>query len=238
MNHLRVYNQIIDRAKSEPRIKGGDTYYEAHHIIPECMGGSGKVTDLYSNPNIVLLTAREHFLCHWLLHEIYPANTKLAVAFHIMCRVSNNRQSRYTPSSRIIEYAKLKMKEAKKLFRHSDETKRIIGEAGKGRIVSKESIAKRVATRRAGDNYVRSREALLKDSNSKKGVKFSEEHKKRISEGNKKRWIKLSEEERKAIFKSTKGKPKVVVECPYCNKVGGEGAMHRWHFNNCKNKTV
>jgi hypothetical protein len=26
------------------------------------------------------------------------------------------------------------------------------------------------------------------------------------------------------------------VTCPYCNKAGGLGIMHRWHFNNCKNK--
>ena len=25
------------------------------------------------------------------------------------------------------------------------------------------------------------------------------------------------------------------VICPYCNKEGGIAAMHRWHFDNCKN---
>lgn len=33
------------------------------------------------------------------------------------------------------------------------------------------------------------------------------------------------------------GKAKRVVVCPHCNKAGGEAAMHRWHFSNCKNLT-
>jgi hypothetical protein len=28
-------------------------------------------------------------------------------------------------------------------------------------------------------------------------------------------------------------KPKPKIECPHCGKVGGQGTMNRWHFNNC-----
>jgi hypothetical protein len=31
-----------------------------------------------------------------------------------------------------------------------------------------------------------------------------------------------------------KAKPQKVVQCPYCNKSGGESNMKRWHFNSCK----
>lgn len=30
------------------------------------------------------------------------------------------------------------------------------------------------------------------------------------------------------------GRKRITVECPHCNKSGGEGAMQRWHFSNCK----
>lgn len=30
----------------------------------------------------------------------------------------------------------------------------------------------------------------------------------------------------------------MTVTCPYCNKTGGLGIMHRWHFDNCKNKEL
>lgn len=239
MNYSKIYNQLVDRAKSENRVKGGDVYYEAHHIIPECLGGEGRVTDWRFHPNIVLLTAREHFLCHWLLHEIYPTNKKLATAFHIMCRVSNSYQNRYTPSSRIVEYAKLQMKAAKKNFKHSEESKRKISEAGRGRHQSKETTDKRVATRRKGDNYAHLKTEKSKKESSlrRKGFKASEETRKKITEANKKRWKMLSDSERKAIFKHRKGVSKPIIKCPHCDKTGGEGAMGRWHFDNCKNKS-
>ena len=34
-----------------------------------------------------------------------------------------------------------------------------------------------------------------------------------------------------------KGSPKPLLECPYCNKVGGRPQMLQWHFDNCASKT-
>lgn len=80
MDYRKVYNSIIDRAKQEKRRKKQGTYFEAHHIIPLCLGGDGKKSEWRNHPNIILLTAREHFICHWLLTRIHPGNTKLAYA--------------------------------------------------------------------------------------------------------------------------------------------------------------
>jgi hypothetical protein len=115
MNYIKIYNAIIQRAKEEHllgiRIKNSDIYYEGHHIIPKCLGGTGDSWK-WNHENIVPLTAREHFLCHWLLHELYPQNIKLAQAFHAMCKAKNKLTiKRYIPSSRLYEYAKkLKLK--------------------------------------------------------------------------------------------------------------------------------
>mgnify|MGYP000037463157 CR=1 FL=1 len=67
MNYEKIYNQIINKAK----IRNVDGYTEKHHIIPKCMNGTNNPT------NIVKLTARQHFLPHWLLHEMYPNNPDL-----------------------------------------------------------------------------------------------------------------------------------------------------------------
>jgi hypothetical protein len=56
------YRSIIHEVFS--RSKEDGIYYEKHHIIPKSLGGSNK------KPNLVLLTAREHFLCHWLLTKM------------------------------------------------------------------------------------------------------------------------------------------------------------------------
>ena len=74
MDYQRIYNQIIERG-SQRLLKG---YGENHHIIPKCMGG----TD--TQDNIVRLTAREHFICHWLLVRIYPTEAQLNVAALLM----------------------------------------------------------------------------------------------------------------------------------------------------------
>lgn len=83
MNYQKIYNSIIQKAKSENRVKlrknkADFIYYENHHIIPKCLGG----TD--NKENLVLLTAKEHFLCHKLLTRIYEGNRKIACAYHKM----------------------------------------------------------------------------------------------------------------------------------------------------------
>jgi hypothetical protein len=62
---------------------------------------------------------------------MYPDNHKLTKAFFMMCTVKDNIQSRYTPSSRIIEYAKNKFINAQRNM--SKETKDKMSLAKKGK---------------------------------------------------------------------------------------------------------
>ena len=47
---------------------------------------------------------------------------------------------------------------------------------------------------------------------------------------------KLMSEKLKNRPAHNKGKPRTIVKCPHCATEGGEGIMHRWHFDNCKYK--
>ena len=58
--YTKWYAQITERARN--RIL--DTYTETHHIIPRSLGGTDDIN------NLVELTAREHFICHWLLTKM------------------------------------------------------------------------------------------------------------------------------------------------------------------------
>jgi len=99
MNYQKIYNQIIERGK----IRKLDCYKEKHHIIPKCMGGSNKKN------NMVDLTAREHFLVHSLLCEIYPNNNKLHFAFWSMNNLKNKHHIRdYRIGARLFEYHRIK----------------------------------------------------------------------------------------------------------------------------------
>jgi len=101
MNHQKVYESIIQKAKSENRVKlrknqEGYVYYEKHHIIPKCLGG------LDDKDNLILLTSKEHYVCHKLLTYIYNGNRKLACAFHKMTYGNSNL---HIKSSRDYVYA-------------------------------------------------------------------------------------------------------------------------------------
>lgn len=63
--YTKWYYNIINKAKLENRKKlsindKNFIYYESHHIIPKSLGGNDE-------NNLVLLTAREHFIIHLLL---------------------------------------------------------------------------------------------------------------------------------------------------------------------------
>jgi hypothetical protein len=60
------YYGIIQNAKSQQRVKATTQYYEKHHILPQSLGGDNK------KDNLVLLSAREHFICHYLLCKYHP----------------------------------------------------------------------------------------------------------------------------------------------------------------------
>ena len=69
MNYQKIYNQLIERAQN--RVLDG--YCEKHHIIPKSMDGKD-----ISN-NLVNLTAREHFIAHYLLAKIHGGTQWYAV---------------------------------------------------------------------------------------------------------------------------------------------------------------
>lgn len=79
---LKSYFQIIRKAISENRSKGSNVYYEAHHIVPECLEAFGKKS------STVLLTAREHYRVHKILADVFQEHTlygnKMLWAFHRM----------------------------------------------------------------------------------------------------------------------------------------------------------
>lgn len=100
MNVENVYNRIIERALKEDRKKGCGVYYEKHHILPRCIGGTN------DKSNLILLTAKEHYICHRLLTLMYPDNKKIAFAFWNMCRPSNEWHDRYIVSANGYAYAR------------------------------------------------------------------------------------------------------------------------------------
>ena len=88
MNYKIIYDNIIGNAKIRGLKKTNLNYYtEKHHIVPHCLNGTDE------SSNLVLLTAREHFVCHQLLYKMYKNtefNAPLLLAISKMCSSTNN----------------------------------------------------------------------------------------------------------------------------------------------------
>ena len=75
--YAKLYYRIVNHAMVRTEIGGKN---ESHHIIPRSLGGSN------SNDNLVKLSIREHFICHWLLTKMVIGNSsyKMYKALHKM----------------------------------------------------------------------------------------------------------------------------------------------------------
>ena len=87
MDYEKIYYSIINKAKNRML----NEYMEKHHIVPRSLGGNNK------KENIVSLTAREHFICHWLLWKFTKGKNKIKMghAFGMM-RYHNSTNRYYT----------------------------------------------------------------------------------------------------------------------------------------------
>lgn len=147
MNYKKIYENLCTKAKSEKRLKGQGVYYEVHHILPICMGGQGDVSEYKTHDNLVLLTAKEHFLAHRLLHYSDPKNVKLLRAYRAMAQLKQNGRKYFLT---IREYSYIREEYAKTLDldgqnnpffgkEHSKETLDILKKKAINRYTNKEN---------------------------------------------------------------------------------------------------
>ena len=89
MDYQKIYNAMISKALTRPELVG---YYETHHVLPKCMGGTNDLS------NLVKLTAREHFIAHWLLVKMHPKVWKLYYAMFQMTKSNATGHERIVTS--------------------------------------------------------------------------------------------------------------------------------------------
>lgn len=190
MNYRKAYCEIISHAKLEQtkgiRIKGNGNYYERHHILPKCLFPNWK----NKKSNLVLLTAREHFICHLLLTKIYPCNQMI---YAVRMLATNNLKQERSIFSRKYEYyrtlksvepvsleTRRKQSERAKGRKVKEETKKKISETLKGKIVS-ESTRKKLSIAAKNRKISNEGKASLSKAHKgqtpwNKGKHLSEEH--------------------------------------------------------------
>ncbi|HMS90907.1 MAG TPA: HNH endonuclease signature motif containing protein [Candidatus Absconditabacterales bacterium] len=246
MDYRKHYNSLVERARKREKDPG--TYCELHHILMKSEGGTNEES------NLVWLSAREHFVAHWLLFREKPESYVRAEAFRMMCDVDPSLDKlRYIPSGRVVAEAReasarLKSELYKKkcwvkkdgthknIFREELEIYLELGwERGKNYSHSPETREKlrqsRLNEAPRGPQFYQKMSQIVKEryKNNPESWKKSKETRKKLSGLSKQKW---ESEEFRARFRETRSKSR--VKCPHCVKEGNFNIMQRWHFDNCK----
>ena len=149
--YARAYIRLIETRMN----RSIDGYFERHHIIPKSVGGSNSVK------NIIKLTAREHFIAHLLLSKSMKTKKAKGKMVFALNRLVHGNEKNYTNNSRTYQFiseqnSKQSSKRSKSWWssltkeersamrsgennsrygiKMTDETKRKIGEANKGKL--------------------------------------------------------------------------------------------------------
>jgi len=197
--YTKWYFHIVNHAK----IRNLQGYREKHHIVPRCLGGDNNLE------NLVDLTAREHFICHWLLTKMISdiaIQKKLLHAFSAFAMKSSNQQREKITAKK---YEILKKARSLSAKNHKPNL---------GKKKTQESKEKHSATmklkyrtqkwKHCGKTYedIYGVEEALIRKDKLKGPRGPR--------------------------KNPPG-PQQIITCPHCMKSGGISNMKRYHFDNC-----
>lgn len=231
MNYHKLYESLIADAKNNPK---PESYKEIHHIVPLCMGGSNDKT------NLVELTARQHYLAHWLLYKMYRTK-ELVHAWHSMSRIAIGQEQRNV-NSHLFQYCK---KERVKLLSiqysgdgnnfygksHSERTKKLLSEKHKGKIYKTpeqikswvETVAKQPKSSEHRSKIGRSGLVMLQNVKTLEIIRVSRLDERLQSPD----WI-----------NPRKLKPENKMKCDYCDIVTTASNLKRWHNAKCKKRKL
>ncbi len=223
--YSRTYFKIIKRALESNRSKETGTY-ESHHIQPvSLLGHKGKV-------NRVLLTPKEHFICHLLLIKMVSGADKMKMSKAIWQMKS--RSQFHTFSGKMYEkirliFSQYQGKISKQRWSNPEYKDNIIKKQIGRKNTEETKILMSESAKHRHKNKPLSREVRERIKEQLVGRKLSTEHIEAIRKSS----IGIL---KPGTSKKLKGRSKEKIECPYCGKIGGKPPMMRYHFENCKNK--
>jgi hypothetical protein len=239
------YQTITDKARGRTL----ECYTEKHHIVPRSLGGSDDAD------NLVNLTAREHFICHWLLVKMNSGECRAKMIYALrMMRAEKSGQQRYNTkiTSRVYENIKQEyalIQSAKVTGEgngmwgktHSKQARLAISQKNTGKKLSKEQIEKQVLaqTGRKRNPFSpewRSNMSLKKqgENNPRFGVKLEESTLQKMRE--KAIGRKQSAETVQKKADAIRGSKREKKLCPHCNQQIAVNTYPRFHGDKCRHR--
>jgi len=228
--YTKIYYNIINSVSIIE-----NTYVEKHHILPVSLGGTNE------KHNLVNLTARQHFICHWLLTKMVngEAKKKMIFALNRMLSYSAN-QKRYKITGRKYEMLKIKYNKIN-LFNDKEWQKNQRQKNHQGKKRTEETKQK------LRDAWAKNKENRVGVNHPSYGREVTLETKMKQSQAMKGKLIgdknpfygkHHSQETKQKLrnFKLGKTWIKPAILCSYCNKTVDNGNFKRWHGDKCKLK--
>jgi len=103
--YTKLYHKFIDRSVSRNWSKAPGR--ERHHIMPQSLGGSN------DKSNLTYLSAREHFICHWLLVKMTDGEARSKMIYALMgMRAIGDTHQRYSSAITSRVYEKYRIEHA------------------------------------------------------------------------------------------------------------------------------
>ena len=246
--YTKWYTSITNNAKQ----RNLDGYTEIHHIKPRSLGG------VDTPENLVKLTPREHFVCHWLLVKMTTGQEhhKMLNALRMM-RAEKQGQQRYTTKITARVYANIKEEYARlqsKRFSGKNNPmygkKRSIDSIEKGSskvrgrvqpLDEKEKQKNAWAERRAQGLKRKGYSDEYKEDRSKKysgagNPNYNKKHKESSLNlmRHKATGRKQSEETIKKKADAVRGSKREKKQCPHCSQHIAVNGYARFHGDRCK----
>ena len=230
MDYKRVYDALIEKRKLNPVI---NDYFETHHIIPRCMGGTDEID------NLVTLTAREHYIAHHLLFKMYRTS-KLAHAWFMMLRCDKNQQRFYTSKqyeiatfAHICALRESMRGEGNHFFNkaHTEESRKKISDKLKEwnanntksqHVIDNwiEKVAKKPKSKEHRAKIGRSDMIMLKNFDTGQSIRV---HKNDLYQYDLTVWKNPASVQKRSV-------------CSHCGAESTVGNINRWHNDNCKER--
>lgn len=190
--HFVAMMNVINVARLNPPESG-----DKHHIIPKCWFRMNNLPIDNSKENLVLLSKEQHGKVHKLMSlcaKDEQLKKNMVLVAHLMGLPATSLK--YTPT----DETRKKMSEAQKGRTFSDESRRKMSEAAKNKVLSAETRRK---ISESNKGRIVTEETRRKISEAQKGRHLSEEHYRNVCEANKK----VSKDKCRKISEALKGKP-------------------------------
>lgn len=248
------YQNITDRARN----RNLDCYTEKHHVIPRSFGGTDEAD------NLVNLTAREHFICHWLLVKMNSGENRVKMVYALrMMRAEKSGQQRYKTKITARVYENIKQEYALiQSTKVSGKNNPMFGDKFYRSDDGKQRQKLAVSGSNNGSKTLSARKKIQESKLGKKREPFSDEWKANMSakkqgENNPRYGVKLEEStlqkmREKALGRkqsaetvqkkadAIRGSKREKKLCPHCNQLIAVNGYARWHSSSCSsiNKTT